>query len=167
LQLQSRQRISEVAATGTKQADFAGAPICRNPSVRADQLHAHVWNSVKGILQQPERVIEEWTRRSDTDGVLVEARQQYDEARRSVTAQEQTLRRLQDAYEAGALTVEELTARTERVRERIVRVKQNLSEAQENLSRSVEPRALGGQLTTFAEQVRAGLDGLDCTDNKS
>jgi hypothetical protein len=30
-----------------------------------------------------------------------------------------------------------------------------------NLSKSVELRALAGQLTTFAEQVRAGLDQLD------
>ena len=146
---------------GTKKSDFAGASICRNPYVRADRLHAHVWESVVCILQDPERVVEEWTRRSEKDGVLVEARQQYDEAQRFLSAQEQTLRRLQDAYEAGALTVEELTARTDRMRVRIAHAKEDLAEAKANLGRSIELRALAGQLTTFAEQVRAGLDRLD------
>jgi hypothetical protein len=35
--------------------------ICRNAGVRADRLHDHVWGAVKGILQEPERVVEEWT----------------------------------------------------------------------------------------------------------
>jgi hypothetical protein len=36
-----------------------------------------------------------------------------------------------------------------------------LAEAEARLSRSAELRALAGQVTSFAEQVRAGLDGLD------
>jgi site-specific DNA recombinase len=158
---QGGKRLMYYFCGGRQRAYMGDGPICRNPGVRADRLHEHVWESVKGIVQQPERVLEEWTRRNESDGTLLQAREDYEQAKRFVTSQEQTLRRLQDAYEAGALTVEELKVRTERVRARIIQAQQDLGEAEANLSKSVELRALAGQVSSFAEQVRAGLDGLD------
>ncbi len=154
-------KLSYYYCGGTSRSYFAGAPICRNAYVRADRLHDHVWRSVKDVLQEPERVVGEWTCRSEKDGVLIDARERHAEAQRFLSVQEQTLGRLQDAYEAGALTVEELATRTERVRARIARAQGDLAEAHTNLSKSIELRALAGQLTTFAEQVRSGLDQLD------
>ena len=154
-------RLSYYFCGGTKAGSFGGTPICHNPYVRADHLHEHVWASVKSILQEPERVVDEWTRRAENNGGAVEAREQHDKAQRFLAAQEQALRRLQDAYEAGAFTVEELSERTERVRARIVRANDDLAESQASFTRTVELRALAGQLTTFAEHVRAGVDHLD------
>src|SRR5439155_15513898 len=119
------------------------------------------WESAQGVVQAPERVVEEWTRRGAEDGVLAQARAQRGEAQCLLAAQEQTLRRLQDAYEAGALTVEELTVRSERVRARIRRAKEELAQAQAHLTQAVEIKALAGKLTAFADQVRSGLERLD------
>lgn len=79
-------------------------------------------------------------------------------------AQDRTLRWLQDACEAGAFTVEELSARTGRVPTRIARPNDGLAESEANLAnsrRTVELRALGGQLRTLAEQGRSGMEHLD------
>ena len=78
-----------------------------------------------------------------------------------LNAQQQALRRLQDAYEAGALTLSELTERSERVRSRIRRGEEEFEHAQAALSQTAELKALASKLTTFAAQIRAGLDTLD------
>jgi site-specific DNA recombinase len=146
---------------GTDGHRFGGTPICRVRGVRVDQLDEYVWTSVRQVLQEPERVLEEWTRRGAEDGVLAEAHRQRDEAQRFLTAQQQALRRVQDAYEAGAMTVGELTERSERVRARIRRAEQDFEQALALLAQTAQLRALAGKLNTFADQIRAGLDELD------
>jgi site-specific DNA recombinase len=140
---------------------FGGTPICGVPGVRVDHLDEYVWSSVRQLLQEPERVVEEWTRRGAEDGALAEARRQRDEAQRFLNAQQHALRRVQDAYEAGAMTIGELTERTERVRARIRRAEEDLEQAKAALAQTAELKALAGKLITFADQIRSGLDELD------
>lgn len=91
----------------------------------------------------------------------VSCTRQRDEAQRILADQQHAIRRLQDAFEAGALTVEELAERTERVRARIRPAQEELVHAQADLAQTAELKALAGKLTAFAEQVRSGLDALD------
>jgi site-specific DNA recombinase len=129
--------------------------------VLVEQLDQYVWESVRALMQEPERVSDEWTRRGAEDGAVGEARSQRDEGQRLLQAQQQALRRLQDAYEAGALTLEELADRSGRVRARIRRAEEDFEQAQVVLSETAELKALAGKLSTFAEQIRSGLDTLD------
>jgi site-specific DNA recombinase len=93
--------------------------VCTNPQVRSDQLDDYVWESVRQVLEDPDRVAQEWTRRAGTDQEHAEQRLQRDEAAAILASHERSLKRLIDAYEAGALDVEDLTARTERLKARI------------------------------------------------
>jgi site-specific DNA recombinase len=124
-------------------------------------LDQFVWESVNDVIQDPERLVEEWTRRGADDGELGHAREHCDEAQRFLRVQKHTLQRLQDAFEAGALTIEELTERSGRVRARIARAEEDLADARASLTKSLEIHALAGKLSTFAEQVRSGLERLD------
>ena len=146
---------------GTDAHRFDGGRVCDNPQVRVDQLDGYVWESVKQTLEDPSRVIAEWSRRGANDGVVGELRVRQDEAKRLLGVQEQTLRRLADAYEAGALELDDLVARSERVRGRIRRAKEELDRANAAVAQTLELNAVVGRLNHFAEQVRSGLDSLD------
>jgi hypothetical protein len=74
-----------------------------------NQLDGYVWESVRILLQDPKRLVEEWTRRVSEDGICAELRQQRDEAARLLAMQERSLQRLVDAYEAGVLELYDLT----------------------------------------------------------
>lgn len=121
---------------------------------------------MRQVLQEPERVLEEWTRRGAEDGALAGARRQRDEAQGFLNAQQQALRRVQDAYESGAMTLGELGERSERVRARIRRAEQDFEQAQAALAQTAELKALAGKLSTFANQLRFGLDELDWTSRQ-
>ena len=140
---------------------FAGGRVCHNPQVRVDQLDGYVWESVLRVMKDPAQVLEEWSQRGATDGTVAELRTQRDEAKKLLVAQEHTLRRLRDAYEAGAVDLEDLVARSDRVRARIKRARQELDDAEAQLKQTIELTAMVGRLSEFANQVRDGLDKLD------
>src|SRR5208283_3401988 len=102
------RRYAYYRCVGSDAYRFDGGRVCHNPQVRVDQLDGFVWDSVRRILEDPRQVVEEWT--------IAEMRTQRDDATRMVVSQEQVLRRLRDAYEAGALELDDLVARSERVR---------------------------------------------------
>ena len=56
-------RITSVA--GLLRGIVTPESVCRNRSVRVDQLEPYVWQSVCALLQDPSRVMAEWSRRQD------------------------------------------------------------------------------------------------------
>jgi site-specific DNA recombinase len=155
------QQLGYYYCFGSDRRSFGGQPVCTNRPVRVDHLDRYVWESVVEVVRDPERVAAEWARRGAEGGTVAELRRERDELARVQAGQEQTLRRLQDAYEAGAFEVGELTERTRRVRERLRRGREELEQAEARLKQTVEVHALASKLSDFADQVRSGLNGLD------
>jgi site-specific DNA recombinase len=146
--------------TGTDSYRFEGGRICANNQVRVDQLDGYVWESVRQTIEEPDRVLEEWTRRGSEDGTVAELSEQRDEAKKVLTSQERTLQRLRDAYEAGALELDDLIARTERVRTRIRNARDDLDVAERRLGQTIELTSIIVKLTHFRDQLQTGLDAL-------
>ena len=145
---------------------FAGGRICHNPQMRVDPLDAHVWDAVRATLEDPARVLNEWVRRAESDRVQVERRAQRDAAAQVVTAQERSLTRLLDAYEAGALDLPELTARSDRLKARLTHAREALEQAETQLAEIVTLRAVTGRLEDFAARVRGGLEQLSWEERR-
>lgn len=145
---------------------FAGGRVCHNPQMRVDPLDAHVWDAVRATLEDPERVLNEWVRRAESDRVQVERRAQRDAAAQVVTAQERSLTRLLDAYEAGALDLPELTARSDRLKARLTHAREALEQAETQLAEIVTLRAVTGRLEDFAARVRGGLEQLSWEERR-
>jgi site-specific DNA recombinase len=129
--------------------------------VRADELEAQVWASVCQTLQEPERIEAEWQHRMATDGTLADMRTERDQAQRWADAQERSLKRLLDAYEAGALTLEELTPRVERIRAQVHHAQQMVREADTKVTDAAMVRSAVARLDDFAMRVKDGLAQLD------
>lgn len=155
-----RQRWGYYRCTGTDGYRFAGGRVCSNKQVRVDQLDGFVWDNVCTLLQDPKRLVDEWTRRGSADGLNAQLREQRDNAIRTWKTQERALQRLVDAYEVGALTLDELQERSPRVRKRIERARTVVAEAESRFSEHVELTALVSRIEDFATRVRDGLTDL-------
>ena len=151
---------------GTDAYRFAGGRVCTNPQVRTDQLDDYVWESVRQVLQDPDRVLQEWSRRASTDGVEAERRARRDEAAGVLAGHVRGLKRLLDAYEAGTIELEELTARSERIKARRQQARRDLEEAEQRLAETVTLQTVAGRLQDFAERVKHGLDRLDWQERR-
>ena len=73
---------------------YVGGRVCDNSPIRGDQLELHVWQSVTELLLNPDRVLDEWSRRQRSDGQPAELRDRRDDAARGVANCERTLKRL-------------------------------------------------------------------------
>lgn len=145
---------------------FAGGRLCHNPQVRVETLDAHVWDAVRATLEDPVRVLNEWVRRAETDQVQVERRAQRDAAAQVVSTHDRSLTRLLDAYEAGALDLPELTARSDRLKARLTHAREALQQAEAQLAEVVTLRAVTGRLEDFATRVRGGIEQLSWEERR-
>ena len=144
-----------------------GERVCWNPSVAGPQLDDYVWHSVSELLRDPARVLDEWLRRQQSGGMAAELTQQRDEAARVLAAHQRSLKRLVDAYEVGAIDVNELKVRSEAVRARIERAQRDVVDAEQRLRETVQLRAIVTHLDDFAARVSAGLDKLSWTERRT
>jgi site-specific DNA recombinase len=144
---------------GTEPHRFGGERVCRGRQVRSDLLDAAVWEDVRSLLSDPERLREEYEKRlsrRDRGGVR-EAGQLtalIQRARRGVS-------RLIDAFGDGLLEREEFEPRLRAARERLARLEE---EERTALGRGEEEAALRlviGQLEGFARRVKEGLHEAD------
>lgn len=156
-----RPAYSYYRCVGSDAYRFADGRVCHTRQVRVDQLDQYVWNSVKETLQDPGRLMAEWSRRAESDDAQNALRLQRYEATRILAAYERSLKRVLDAYEAGVLELAELTARSERLKLRMERARQELQEIDAQINESTALRAIIGRLQDFAQRVSAGLEQLD------
>src|SRR5262249_29607002 len=78
------QRYAYYRCVGSDAYRFAGGRICKNTQVRVDQLDGYVWSSVCDLLQSPERILEEWSRRQ-RGGVSADLQHRRDDVARVVS----------------------------------------------------------------------------------
>ncbi len=144
---------------GTDAYRFGGHRICWNKQVRTDLLDAAVWEDVRALLADPERIRVEYERRLDRKdcGESREAKQ----LAALIQRVKRGIARLIDAYEEGLLEKTEFEPRIRGARERLEKL-----EAEERVQsdRDAEEEALHvviGQLEEFARRVHDGLQGTD------
>jgi site-specific DNA recombinase len=141
---------------GTDAYRFGGERICSNAQVRTDLLDLTVWQEVSALLEDPQRVEQEYRRRL--------APREGDE-QRNVDAQlgklRQGLARLIDSYAEGLIEKAEFEPRISRLRQRIAGLEAQAEQLAQEAALQDELRVIIGRLDTFAAQVRDGLAGAD------
>ncbi|MER9902753.1 recombinase zinc beta ribbon domain-containing protein [Mesorhizobium sp. M0130] len=137
-----------IGADGYRFSDHA---VCDNPAVRGDHLEQAVWDQVKGLLEDPRRVPDEYRRR---------LRQARDETRepdeivrleRQMASLRRGIGRLIDSYAEGVIDKAEFEPR-------IAGLKLRLSELQERHRAAVEMAENERDLLLLISRLEDGLD---------
>lgn len=160
------ERYAYYRCSGTDGHRFAGGRVCKNTQVRVDQLDGYVWQSVRDLLESPERILEEWSRRQRGDGVSANLSHQRDDLARVVANHERALKRLVDAYEAGAIELADLTTRSNALRARIERTRRELVDVERKIHETVRLRAVATHLESFATRVQCKLEALSWIERR-
>ncbi|MFD2052011.1 recombinase family protein [Mesorhizobium calcicola] len=146
---------------GTDGYRFSGHPVCDNPQVRGDHLEEAVWDQVKGLLEDPRRMAEEYRRR------LLAARDEVREPEEIARLERQmaTLRRgigrLIDSYAEGIIDKAEFEPRIAGLKQRLSQLQVRHQAAVDVAENEHELSLLINRLEDFSAKVKAGLAGLD------
>ncbi|MER9237349.1 recombinase family protein, partial [Mesorhizobium sp. M0622] len=140
---------------------FSGHAVCNNPAVRGDHLEEAVWDQVKGLLEDPRRMADEYRRR------LRQARDEIREPDEIVRLERQmaTLRRgigrLIDSYAEGVIDKAEFEPRIAGLKQRLSQLQERHRAAVEVAENERDLSLLISRLEDFSAKVTAGLAGLD------
>lgn len=130
---------------------------CWNKELRLDQTDAAVWQEVCRLLEEPERLEQEYRRRllprqkPDEDAGL---QTQMGKLRRGIA-------RLIDSYADGLIDKQEFEPRVTRMRERLQQLDEQIQRLKEESEAEEELRLILGRLETFAAKVKDGLQDAD------
>jgi len=152
---------------GSDAQRFADGPVCRNRPIQLDDLEKYVWQSVCALLQDPTRVMTEWSRRADSAATTDPRAHERTETLRLIKAQERALQRLVDAYELGAIELAELKDRSERVRSRIAQARRELEALEKLVAQHHELRLVISRVEEFSRRVGEGLQKLTWKERRA
>ena len=147
--------------TGADGYRFNGNAVCHNGPVRGDQLEQVVWDQVRSLLEEPDRVADEYRRRI---GQAQDGAAMPDEIVRlnhQLTTMRRGIGRLIDSYAEGVIDKAEFEPR-------IAGLKQRLSQLQERHQAALEAAEIKrdlslviSRLEDFSAKVTTRLNGLD------
>jgi site-specific DNA recombinase len=147
---------------GTDAYRFGGQRVCNNTQVRTDKLDLAVWQKVKSLLECPDYLAEEYSRRlkeaSNADEVSV-FQTQLTKLRRGVD-------RLIDSYAAGFIDKGEFEPRVARLKDRVAQLEQQAQQAYDEAKMRSDLRLIIGQLEDFTSKVKGSLESAEWTTKR-
>ena len=130
---------------------------CPARTFAADMLEERVWGSVRVLLQDPNLLLEQYQLRQEPGyGTPQQHEQHRLEKRHKALSREEE--RLMDAYQAGVMELEALTARCGRIREERARVMERLRQLQHQQLDQAQYETLGQTLDEFCRKMSDVLD---------
>jgi site-specific DNA recombinase len=144
---------------GSNRDRFGGPPICSGKTVRTDRLDKVVWDDVRALLLDPQRIEAEYRRRLERPAPA------EDRNRKAIDAQIRALKhrmaRLTDIYEEGFLEREPFQNRMKSAQARLKELEEEARLAAEQESGDSELRLVIYELQEFHAQMGIGLDQCD------
>jgi site-specific DNA recombinase len=142
---------------GTDAYRFGGKRICSNLQVRTDVLEMAVWQQVQALLENPQRLAQEYARRAQAP----KQAQQLTALETQLTKLRRGLERLIDSYAEGLIHKAEFEPRITQMRARISALETQIAQATSEMTYQQELQLIIGRLEDFAAQVKTGLEQLD------
>jgi len=143
---------------GTDAYRFGGERICDNLQVRTDKLDEWVWQEVCALLEDPQRLQQEYQRRLDKPG---RENEDLTTTQAQLSKVRQGLARLIDSYAEGFIEKQEFEPRIKRLRQRLTELEDRDRQLRTELTRQAELRLVISQLEDFALKVKDGLAEAD------
>jgi site-specific DNA recombinase len=143
---------------GTDAYRFAGERICDNLQVRTDLLDQAVWEEVCDLLQDQQRLRQEYERRlsasrPEKEGLVT--------LRAQIGKVQQGMARLIDGYTEGIIQKQEFEPRLARLRQRLTQLEQQGQRISEENAGAAELQVAIERLEEFAEKVKGNLAEAD------
>src|SRR5512135_1738665 len=145
--------------TGSDAYRFGGQRLCWNKQVRTDMLDAAVWEDVRRLLSEPERVRKEYERR--LRGAEAGPDQEVEHLGKLMRNVKRMISRLIDAYGDGLLDKSEFEPRITAARARLTKLEAEHRQRIGEAAQEAELRLVIGQLEEFAKRVSQGLQEPD------
>jgi site-specific DNA recombinase len=145
--------------TGSDAYRFGGQRLCWNKQVRTDVLDAAVWEDVRQLLSEPERVRAEYERRRH--GPETGPDRELKHLSNMIANLRKMISRLIDAYGEGLLDKSEFEPRILAARERLARWEDEHRQRMDEATQESELRLVIGQLEEFARRVSQELQEPD------
>lgn len=147
---------------GTDAFRFGGNRVCHNAQVRTDRLDSAVWQKVRGLLERPYYLTEEYNRRlkqTTNADQLSAIKTQAGKLQRGVD-------RLIDSYTAGFIDKGDFEPRVSRLKERIAQLEQQAQQAHDQATFESELQLIIGRLEDFTSKVNGSLETTDWTTKR-
>jgi site-specific DNA recombinase len=161
---QGRVPYAYYRCTGSDAYRFGGQRLCWNKQIRTDMLDAAVWDDVRRLLSEPERVRNEYERR--LQGARTGPNQEVGHLTKLVSNVKKMISRLIDAYGEGLLDKSEFEPRISAARARLARLEDEHRQRIGEAAQEAELRLVIGQLEEFASRVSQGLQEPDWTTRR-
>jgi site-specific DNA recombinase len=145
--------------TGSDAYRFGGQRPCWNKQVRTDALDAAVWEDVRHLLSEPERVRAEYQRR--LQGREGGPGREAEHLNKLIANVKKLISRLIDAYGEGLLDKSEFEPRILAARQRLAGLEEESQQRMGEASQEAELRLVIGQLEEFARRVSQELQEPD------
>ena len=136
---------------------FGGVRLCWNKQLRTDLVDEAVWNEVCRLLEEPERLEQEYRQRM----LAKEAPSELHGLERQLGRLRQGLTRLIDSYAEGLIDKAEFEPRITRMRERIKQLEEHQQQLRDEAGLEQELRLILGRLEEFTSRVNEGLHAAD------
>ncbi|HWT83028.1 MAG TPA: recombinase family protein [Candidatus Methylomirabilis sp.] len=145
--------------TGSDAYRFGGQRLCWNKQVRTDVLDAAVWEDVRHLLSEPERVRAEYERRLQR--LETGPGRELEHLNKVINNLKKMISRLIDAYGDGLLDKSEFEPRILAARERLAKLEDECRQRLGEATQEAELRLVIGQLEEFARRVSQELQEPD------
>jgi site-specific DNA recombinase len=147
--------------TGADGYRFNGKAVCRNGPVRGDQLEQVVWSQVRSLLEQPDRVADEYRRRIGLahDGAALP--DEIVRLNRQITTMRRGIGRLIDSYAEGLIDKTEFEPRIAGLKQRLSQLQERHRAALDAIEVERDLSLVISRLEDFSAKVANRLDGLD------
>jgi site-specific DNA recombinase len=145
--------------TGSDAHRFGGQRLCWNKQVRTDVLDAAVWEDVRHLLSEPQRVRAEYERRLQGPGT--DLSHEVEHINKMIKNLKKVISRLIDAYGGGLLDKSEFEPRILAARERLAKLEDECRQRIGEATQEAELRLVIGQLEEFARRVSEELQEPD------
>jgi site-specific DNA recombinase len=139
---------------------FGGQRLCPNTQVRTDRLEQAVWQEVDRLLEDPQRLAQEYARRlqalqappGQAETALLE---------KQIQKLQQGIARLIDGYAEGYLDKAEAEPPIRRLKGRLQALQKQAEQLRVQAQQQAELQVVIGRLEEFSAKVAAGLEQLD------
>jgi site-specific DNA recombinase len=147
--------------TGADGYRFSGKAVCNNGPVRSDQLEQVVWDQVRALLEDPQRVADEYRRRiaqAQDNAAMPDEIVRLD---RQMTSLRRGIGRLIDSYAEGVIDKAEFEPRIASLKQRMSQLQERHQAAREAAETERDLALVISRLEDFSAKVTSGLDHLD------